>query len=128
MTVWETAKALSGSALAMGGRSAKMILGAVVLAVVVTAVVPVALIIGVVLMVLGHVVVGLSLFGASIVVAIVGFSVAASVGLRHVRKLLPGRPVGLQDLSDLLSAQAGQAGPPDGRRVVHLDQEDYRAE
>lgn len=131
MTVWDTAKALSGSALAAGGRSAKIILGAVVLAVLATALVPVALIAAVILMVLGHVITGLAVFGASILLVIVTFSIAAATGLRHVRKLLPGQPVGLQDLNNLLSGMAGQQAQPspqDGRRVVHLDKEEYQAE
>jgi membrane protein implicated in regulation of membrane protease activity len=134
MTVWDTAKALSGSALATGGRSAKIILAAVILAIAVTALVPVALIVGVILMVLGNVLVGLAVIGASVLLAILVFSIAAAAGLRYVRRLLPGRAAGLQDLSNLtnllsgLSGQAAQPSPQDGHRVVHLDKEEYKAE
>jgi Zn-dependent membrane protease YugP len=131
MTVWDTAKALSGSALAAGGRSAKIVLAAVIAAVVVTAAVPVALIVGVILMVLGNVLIGLAVIGASVLLAIVVFSIAAAAGLRYVRRLLPGQAVGLQDLNNLLSGLSGQAAQPspqDGRRVVHLDKEEYQAE
>jgi hypothetical protein len=58
------------------------------LAVLLVASVPVALIVGLFLMLLGHVVVGLAVFGASILIAGAGVAIAALTGLRHVRRLL----------------------------------------
>jgi hypothetical protein len=58
------------------------------LAALLVAAVPLALIVGLFLMLLGHVVVGLAVFGASILIAVAGVGIAALTGLRHVRKLL----------------------------------------
>lgn len=121
MTVWDTAKALSGAALEASSRSTKVILAAAALAVLVTAAVPVALVVGIILMMLGHVILGLAIFGASVMLAIVVFSVAAATGLRHLKKLLP----------TLLRREDDQPDPEDdhrGRRVVHLDKKEYQAE
>lgn len=74
------------------------------LAVLLVAAVPVALIVGLFLMLLGHVVVGLAVFGASILIALAGVGVAAVTGIHHVRKLL--------------TEHAG--------RVVRLGQSEYR--
>lgn len=74
------------------------------LAVLLVAAVPVALIVGLFLMLLGHVVVGLAVFGASILIAGAGVAIAAMTGVRHLRKLL--------------REHAG--------RVVRLGQSDYR--
>lgn len=121
MTVWDTAKALSGAALASSSRSTKVILAAAALAILVTAAVPVVLVIGIILMLLGHVIAGLALFGASVMVAIAVFSIAMATGLRQLRKLMPA----------LLGRQDGEPDPADdhrGRRVVHLDKNEYQAE
>jgi uncharacterized membrane protein len=58
------------------------------LALLLVAAVPVALLVGLFMMLLGHVIAGLALFGASILVAFVGVAIAALTGVRHVRKLV----------------------------------------
>jgi uncharacterized membrane protein YdjX (TVP38/TMEM64 family) len=63
------------------------------LALVLVAAVPVALLAGVVMMLLGHVLGGLALFGGSILAAAIGVAVAGMSGMRHLRKLVSGRPM-----------------------------------
>jgi len=79
MAVWYTARPT--------GWPAKAVIAAVLLAVLLVAAVPVALLAGVVMMLLGHVVGGLALFGASILAAAVAVVVAGLSGRRQLRKL-----------------------------------------
>jgi hypothetical protein len=58
-----------------------------ILAALLVAVVPVALFAGIVLMVLGHVVGGLALFGGSMLAAVAAVVVAGVSGMHHLRKL-----------------------------------------
>jgi uncharacterized membrane protein YdjX (TVP38/TMEM64 family) len=79
MTVWYRTRAL--------GWSAKSVLALGLLAVFLVAAVPAALFVGVIMMLLGHVVGGLALFGASILAAAAAIVVAGVSGVRHLRKL-----------------------------------------
>jgi uncharacterized membrane protein len=69
-------------------RSAKAVIAVSLLALLLVAAVPVALLAGVVVMILGHVVGGLALFGGSILAAGVGVALAGITGTRHLRKML----------------------------------------
>jgi len=117
MTSWYTER--------MPGRSAKAVIAVTLLALLLVAAVPVALLAGLVLMALGHVVVGLAVFGGSVLAAVVAISLAGWSGLRHVRKLVSGLsfPVAQPD--------GGQyTGVPEQRdsdhvNVVHLDRSEY---
>ena len=80
MRVWQTARTM--------GWSTKAVIALGLLAVLLVAAVPVALLVGLFLMVLGHVVGGLALFGGSILVAIVAVAIAGLSGVQHVRKLV----------------------------------------
>jgi hypothetical protein len=80
MTVWDTNR--------MMGWSAKAVIAAVVLAVLLVAAVPVAFVAGVILMLFGHIIVGLALFGASVLAAIGAVVVAGVSGVRHLRKMV----------------------------------------
>jgi hypothetical protein len=80
MTVWSTARTMSWPA--------KAVIAAGVLAVLLVAAVPVALFVGVVLMLLGHVVGGLALFGASVLAAAAAVVIASLSGVRHLRRLV----------------------------------------
>jgi uncharacterized membrane protein YdjX (TVP38/TMEM64 family) len=71
--------------------STKLVIAAALLAVLLVAAVPVALFIGVLLMLLGHVVGGLALFGASILAAVAAVVIASLSGVRHLRKLVTER-------------------------------------
>jgi uncharacterized membrane protein YdjX (TVP38/TMEM64 family) len=70
------------------GWSSKAVIAAGLLAVLLVAGVPVALFVGVVMMLLGHVVGGLALFGASVLAAIAAVTLASLSGARHLRKLV----------------------------------------
>jgi hypothetical protein len=79
MAVWHTARSM--------GWSTKAVIALGLLAVLLVAAVPLALVVGLFLMLFGHVVGGLALFGGSILVAIAGVAIASLSGLQHVRKL-----------------------------------------
>ena len=83
MTRWYTEQ--------MPGRSAKAVIAVTLLALLLVAAVPVALLAGLVMVILGHVVGGLALFGASILAAAAAVVVAGLSGVRHLRKLLSRR-------------------------------------
>jgi uncharacterized membrane protein YdjX (TVP38/TMEM64 family) len=73
-------------------RSAKAVIAVTLLALLLlVAAVPVALLAGVVMMLLGHVVGGLALFGGSILAAAIAVAGAGMSGMRHLRKLVSGR-------------------------------------
>jgi hypothetical protein len=80
MTVWSSARKM--------GWSAKVVLAAGLLAVLLVAAVPAAFFVGVILMLLGHVIGGLALFGASILAAGAAIVIAGLSGVRHLRKLV----------------------------------------
>lgn len=80
MSVWYTARAM--------GWSARAVIAMALLAVLLVAAVPVALLAGLILMVLGHVVGGLALFGASILAAAAAVVLASLSGVRHLRKMI----------------------------------------
>src|SRR5271169_6547973 len=72
-------------------RSAKAVIAVTLLALLLVAAVPVALLAGVVVMMLGHVVGGLALFGGSVLAAAIAVVLAGMSGMRHLRKLVSGR-------------------------------------
>jgi hypothetical protein len=80
MAVWSWTRTLSWPA--------KAVLALGLLAVLLVAAVPAALFVGVILMLLGHVVGGLALFGASILAAAAAVVIAAVSGVRQLRKLV----------------------------------------
>ena|SRR5262245_3270136 len=96
MTVWYSARNM--------GWSTKAVLAMGLLAALLVAAVPAAFFVGVILMLLGHVIGGLALFGASILAAGAAVVIAGLSGVRHLRKLV--------------SQQR--------HRVVQLGQGDYR--
>jgi hypothetical protein len=95
-------------------RSAKAVIVVMLLALLLVAAVPMALLAGVILLLLGHAVVGLALSGGSIVAAVVAVAVAGMSGMRHLRKLVTRRGFPVV--------------PPEGSQyadVVHLDRSEY---
>ena len=72
-------------------RSAKAVTAVMLLALLLVAAVPVALLAGLVIMMLGHVVGGLALFGGSVLAATIAVALAGMSGMRHLRKLVSGR-------------------------------------
>ena len=72
------------------GRSAKAMIAVTLLALLLVAAVPLALLAAVVLMIAGHVVGGLALFGGTVLAAAVAVALAGMSGMRQLRKLLSG--------------------------------------
>jgi len=70
------------------GRSGKAVIAVTLLALLLLAAVPVALLAAVIMMILGHVVGGLGLFGGSVLVAAMAVVLAGMTGMQHLRKLL----------------------------------------
>jgi hypothetical protein len=117
MTGWYTEQAPS--------RSAKAVIAVTLLALLLVAAVPVALLAGVVMMLLGHVVGGLALFGGSILAAAIAVAVAGMSGIRHLRKLVSGRSFPVVQLDG--SQYTDVAEPEDSAYtdVVQLDRSQY---
>ena len=109
----------------MPDRSAKVVIATTLLALLLVAAVPVALLAGVVIMMLGHVVGGLALFGGSILAAVIAVALAGVSGMRHLRKLLSGdsfRVVWLDAGQDTGVAEPAGTGYSS---VVRLDRSEY---
>jgi uncharacterized membrane protein YdjX (TVP38/TMEM64 family) len=68
--------------------SARALIVLAVLAALLVAAVPVALFVGVIMMLFGHVVGGLALFGGSILAAIAAVAIASLTGVRHLRAMI----------------------------------------
>ena len=106
-------------------RSAKAVIAVTLLALLLVAVVPVALLAGVIMMLLGHVVGGLALFGGSVLAAAIAVALAGVSGMRHLRKLVSAssfrlvRPDGSQD------PDGAEPGDDDYTDVVQLDRSEY---
>jgi hypothetical protein len=107
------------------GRSARAVITVTLLALLLVAAVPVALLAAVVLMLLGHVVGGLALFGGSVLVAGLAVALAGMSGMRHLRKLLSGGSFRVVRLDG--SQYAGGAEPEgsDYADVLELDPSEY---
>jgi hypothetical protein len=105
--------------------AARAVIAVTMLALLLVAAVPVALLTGAVMMMLGHVVGGLALFGASVLAAVVAVALAGVSGMRHLRKLLSGHGFGTVQLDDNLLT--GNPEPRDRgyANVVQLDRSEY---
>jgi uncharacterized membrane protein YdjX (TVP38/TMEM64 family) len=71
--------------------SGKAVIAVAVIAVVLVAAVPAALLAGIILMLLGHVIGGLALFGGSVLAATGAVVLAGLSGARHLRKMVSER-------------------------------------
>jgi hypothetical protein len=80
MTVWTRVRRANWSTRA--------VIAAGVLAVLLVAAVPAALLAGFILVLLGHVIGGLALFGGSVLAAAGGVALAGVSGVRHLRRLV----------------------------------------
>jgi uncharacterized membrane protein len=107
MTDWDVERTPS--------RSAKAVIAVTLLALLLVAAVPVALLAGVVVMILGHVVGGLALFGGSILAAGAAVALAGFTGTRHLRKML----------SRISSGSGSGSGSGSDFHVVQLDSSQY---
>ena len=116
MTGWQSEKTL--------GRSAKTMIALTLLSLLLVTAVPVALLAGVVLMVLGHFVVGLAVFGGSVLAAAMAVVFTGMSGMRRLRKLVSGG--GFQAVPDDGSQfTMAEADVSDYPNVVRLDHSEY---
>jgi uncharacterized membrane protein YdjX (TVP38/TMEM64 family) len=106
-------------------RSAKAVIAVTLLALLLVAAVPVALLAGVVIMLLGHVVGGLALFGGSILAAAIAVAVAGMSGIRHLRKLVSGRSFRVVQLDRSQYTEAAEPEDSAYTDVVQLDRSQY---
>jgi hypothetical protein len=106
-------------------RSAKAVIAVTLFALLLVAAVPVALLAAVIIMLLGHVVGGLALFGGSILVAGLAVALAGMSGMRHLRKLLSGRSFGVVPLDGSLYTDTAEPQGSDYANVVRLDRSEY---
>jgi hypothetical protein len=106
-------------------RSARAVIAAMLLALLLVAVVPVALVAGVVMMVAGHAVGGLALFGGSVLAAGIAVALAGMSGLRHLRKLVSGSGLRVGQLDGSQQADMADPGGSDYASVVRLDRSEY---
>jgi uncharacterized membrane protein YdjX (TVP38/TMEM64 family) len=105
-------------------RPARAVIAVTLLALLLVAVVPVALLAGVVMMVLGHVVGGLALFGGSVLAAAIAVALAGVSGVRHLRKLV-SESFRIVQLDGSQYADVAEPGDGDYANVVQLDRSDY---
>ena len=107
------------------GRPAIAVIAATLLALLLVAVVPVALLAGVVMMMLGHVVGGLALFGGSVLAAAIAVALAGVSGMRRLRKLVFESSFSLVQLDDSQYTHVEEPGGGDYTNVVQLDRSEY---
>lgn len=106
-------------------RPAKAVIAVTLLALLLVAVVPGALLAGVVMMMLGHFVGGLALFGGSVLAAAIAAALAGVSGMRHLRKLVSERSFPLVQLDGSQHADVAGPGGGDYTNVVQLDRSEY---
>ena len=106
-------------------RSAKAVIAVTLLALLLVAAVPVALVAAVIMMVLGHVVGGLALFGGSVLAAAIAVALAGMSGMRHLRKLLSGASFRVVQLDGSQYADMAEPQGSDYTDVVRLDRSQY---
>ena len=109
----------------MPHRSARAVIAVTLLALLLVAAVPVALLAGVVMMMLGHVVGGLALFGGSIFAAAVAVALAGMSGMRHLRKLFSGGSFRVVQLDGSQYTDVVEPLGSDYTNVVRLDRSEY---
>jgi uncharacterized membrane protein YdjX (TVP38/TMEM64 family) len=108
------------------GRSAKAVLAVGLLALLLLAAVPVALLAAVIMMVLGHVVGGLALFGGSVLAAALVVAIAGVTGMQHLRKLLSRASFNVVQLDQRqYTDDIAEPNSSDYADVVQLDRSEY---
>ena len=107
------------------GRSARAVTAVTLLALLLVAAVPVTLLAAVVMMMLGHVVGGLALFGGSILAAAIAVTLAGISGMRHLRKLLSGGSFRVVQLDGSQYTDLAEPQGSEYANVVRLDRSQY---
>jgi uncharacterized membrane protein len=106
-------------------RSGKLVIALAVLALLLIAAMPVTLLAAVIVMVLGHVVGGLALFGGSVLAAAVAVALAGMTGMQHLRKLLSRASFNVMQLDRSQYSDVTEPNGNDYADVVQLDRSDY---
>ena len=106
-------------------RSAKAVIAVTLLALLLVAAVPVALLAGVVMMMLGHFVGGLALFGGSVLAAVIAVALASMSGMRHLRKLVSGPSFLVVQPDGSQYTDIAEPGASEYTNVVQLDRSEY---
>jgi hypothetical protein len=103
------------------------VIAVTLLAVLLLAAVPLALLAAVIMMILGHVVGGLALFGGSVLAAAMAVALAGMTGMQHLRKLLSRASFNVVQLDHGQYTDNTTAEPngSDYTDVVQLDRSDY---
>jgi uncharacterized membrane protein YdjX (TVP38/TMEM64 family) len=106
-------------------RMAKAVIAVTLLALLLTAV-PVALLAAVIMMILGHVVGGLALFGGSVLAAAMAVALAGMTGMHHLRKLLSRASFNVVQLDHRqYTDDIAEPNGSDYSDVVQLDPSEY---
>jgi len=106
-------------------RSAKGMIAMTLLALLLVAAVPVALLAAVIVIILGHVVGGLALFGGSVFAAAVAVLLAGMSGMRRLRNLLSGSSSRVVRLNGIQYTDVAEPQGSDYTDVVELDPSQY---
>jgi uncharacterized membrane protein YdjX (TVP38/TMEM64 family) len=106
-------------------RPATAVTALTLLALLLVAAVPVALLAAAAMMLLGHVVGGLALFGGSVLAAAIAVALAGVSGMRHLRKLVSETSFGLVQLDDSQYTDVAEPAGGDYTNVVQLDRSEY---
>jgi hypothetical protein len=108
------------------GRSAKAVIAVTLLALLLLAAVPVALLAAVIMMILGHVVGGLALFGGSVLAAAMTVALAGMTGMQHLRKVLSRASFSVVQLDHRQDTDdSAEPNGSDYTDVVQLDRSEY---
>ena len=97
--------------------SSKVVIALALLAFALVAAVPIAFVAGVIMMLLGHVIGGLALFGGSILAATAAVVLASVTGVRHLRGVVRGMITEYDTTEHDTTEHNSQ--------VVQLDRDDY---
>jgi uncharacterized membrane protein YdjX (TVP38/TMEM64 family) len=106
------------------GRSARVMIAVTLLALLLVAAVPLALLAAVVMMILGHVVGGLALFGGSVLAAAIAVTLAGMSGMRQLRKLL-SESTRIVRLNGSQYTDAAEPEDSEYANSVQLDRSEY---
>ena len=106
-------------------RLAKAVIAVTLLALLLVAAIPMALLAAVIMMVLGHVVGGLALFGGSVLAAAVGVAFAGMTGMQHLRKLLSRASFHVVQLDRSQYTDVAEPNGSDYSDVVQLERSEY---
>jgi uncharacterized membrane protein YdjX (TVP38/TMEM64 family) len=106
-------------------RPATAVIAMTLLALLLVAAVPAALLAGVVMMMLGHIVGGLALFGGSVLAAAIALALAGMTGMRHLRKLVSERSFRVVRLDGSQYIDVAEAEGGDHSNVVQLGRSEY---